>query len=573
MWNFFVILFFLPVVCIADPIENGKDFNAIYDLFKDYPSKILEDKGNDLFNANETDSAFVCFTIISGRYLNNMSIAEKQRCARAYNICGLINLFSSNYSKAYTNFLKALKICEESGYDSLSPTIYSNISSIFGIYGDKERAGEYFKKAYDQSLKNENWPNVLEILLNLTSLYFPMDSLENIEGRMREFKRMKDIPHDDLYNYTLLICNGMLNVLDGDYEQAIDNFKESIAYTNDSSWMSARYLYGSYSKIAKAYTLTNRYDSAISYIKKGKQIAYKHNIPDMKVIAYNTLADYYEKAGEKENALAYKSRYLHLSDSIFNAKGFGQIKDMQSLYEIEKIEIRLHQLTAQQKLKDRILAITLAALTMIALLLSWVYRQNRRLAEKNKKLFSKNMEIMDSEEAEKQMRKEYENKVKAYEELLQEDHQEMPTSLTDDEPKYRSSVLSEEDKTHLLGIVRRIMDDPQVFCSADFTIEKLALLAESKHKYISQVINEKLNKNFNTFLNEYRISEARKRLMDFENYGNLTIEAIAESIGFKSRGNFNQTFKKITGLTPTEYQKMAKSSLDGFRKFTAETES
>ena len=564
MRRFLMFLLFLPVACPADTfLERGKELNAIYDMFKHHPSESLEKEGSIFLEKDERDSAFICFTLITSRYSTNMDSTEKHRCARAYNYCGLIYFFSSDYPKAYITFLKALEVCEESDYASYSPTIYSNISSIFGNYGDYAKAAEYFEKAYDQSLQSRNWSTLPAVLLNLINLYLPMDSLENIEDKMYEFTRM-DIPHESLHDYTMQVCKGALNILNRNYEEAIGDFSNSLHYT-DSLWMSVRYIYGAYSKIAKTYTLVNRYDSAISFVKKGEAIAQEHDIPDLKIVSYKSLADYYDKTGNNDMALKYKLEYYHLRDSLFNAKELSRIKDMQSLYEIEKIENRIYELTVLQKSKDRILAISLTALAIIALLLFWVYRQNRRLAEKNRKLFSNNVIIMASEEAEKRMRQEYEtqakeykSKAKEYEQLLLDVNSNLSESPTGNDPKYRSSVLSEEHKDHLLGIIRQIMDEPQVFCSSDFTIEKLASLAGTKHKYISQVINEKLGKNFNTFLSEYRISEARKRLMDFENYGNITIEAIAESLGFKSRGNFNQTFKKITGLTPTEYQKMAK---------------
>lgn len=60
-------------------------------------------------------------------------------------------------------------------------------------------------------------------------------------------------------------------------------------------------------------------------------------------------------------------------------------------------------------------------------------------------------------------------------------------------------------------------------------------------------------------MNEKRINVACKRLMDVENYGNLTIEAIVSDLGFKSRSTFSKTFKRFTGLTPGEFQRLAKA--------------
>jgi AraC-like DNA-binding protein len=75
---------------------------------------------------------------------------------------------------------------------------------------------------------------------------------------------------------------------------------------------------------------------------------------------------------------------------------------------------------------------------------------------------------------------------------------------------------------------------------------------------VSQVINEQMGKNFNALLNEYRIQEACRRFNDIANYGNYTIEAIGNSVGYNSRSTFITQFKSVTGLTPSEFQKMAK---------------
>lgn len=65
------------------------------------------------------------------------------------------------------------------------------------------------------------------------------------------------------------------------------------------------------------------------------------------------------------------------------------------------------------------------------------------------------------------------------------------------------------------------------------------------------MINQLTGNNFNTFINEYRIKEACKRISDRDNYGNMTLEAIANSVGFKSVNSFRTAFKKVTGLFPS----------------------
>ena len=70
---------------------------------------------------------------------------------------------------------------------------------------------------------------------------------------------------------------------------------------------------------------------------------------------------------------------------------------------------------------------------------------------------------------------------------------------------------------------------------------------------LSMVINQKSMKNFNGFVNSYRIKEAT-RLLEEPQYSNHTVAAIAYEVGFNSISSFNTAFKKQTGQTPQAYR-------------------
>jgi AraC-like DNA-binding protein len=172
--------------------------------------------------------------------------------------------------------------------------------------------------------------------------------------------------------------------------------------------------------------------------------------------------------------------------------------------------------------------------------------------------------MLRAEEEERRMRRQLQDK----ELHVEEDAQPAPDAAdedtdaadedTDAAVKYKSSHLSDDDKQQLLASILEVMDTNDEIFSPDFSLERLAMLSGSKYKYVSQVINEHYQQNFNNFLNSYRIKEACKRMGDVEHYGNYTIEAISESVGFKSRSTFVTSFKRITGLTPSQYQHMAR---------------
>jgi len=98
------------------------------------------------------------------------------------------------------------------------------------------------------------------------------------------------------------------------------------------------------------------------------------------------------------------------------------------------------------------------------------------------------------------------------------------------------------------------MEKEKLFLDSSLTIHSLAHRLNSNNKYVSQLINNDLKKNFVLFVNEYRIQEAKKLLLDKSN-NNLTIESIGYDAGFKSKSAFNAVFKKITNQTPSEFRK------------------
>lgn len=126
-----------------------------------------------------------------------------------------------------------------------------------------------------------------------------------------------------------------------------------------------------------------------------------------------------------------------------------------------------------------------------------------------------------------------------------------------DAVRHTASQLNDTQQKQLLKAIIEVMENSQEIFSTTFSIDKMAELVGSNRNYVSQVINEQLGKNFSNFVNEYRIQEACLRLNDTANYGQFTMRAIGESVGFKSYTTFVSVFRKLTGLTPAQYQKEA----------------
>jgi AraC-like DNA-binding protein len=90
------------------------------------------------------------------------------------------------------------------------------------------------------------------------------------------------------------------------------------------------------------------------------------------------------------------------------------------------------------------------------------------------------------------------------------------------------------------------------YTNPDLTLSILAKELNIRPQLLSQFINDNLNKSFTQFINEYRIEEAKRLLKENTQF---KIDAVGFESGFNSSSTFYSSFKKITGTTPSNYQK------------------
>lgn len=102
--------------------------------------------------------------------------------------------------------------------------------------------------------------------------------------------------------------------------------------------------------------------------------------------------------------------------------------------------------------------------------------------------------------------------------------------------------------------LRRLTESEKVYLENDLSLPKLAKRLEASCNETSFVINELYSDNFYNFINKYRIEEAKKLLLS-DKYNQLNVLGIAYESGFNSKTTFNTTFKKHTGMSPTEFVK------------------
>ena len=130
---------------------------------------------------------------------------------------------------------------------------------------------------------------------------------------------------------------------------------------------------------------------------------------------------------------------------------------------------------------------------------------------------------------------------------------EVSTFLEGPIVKYQKSSLVENQKNKILEDIINQMENEKYFKKSTASLSGLSKEIRQSSHHVSQVINEKLGQTFFELIAFYRIEEA-KAILKSEIGKKLTIEEIAERVGYNSKSAFNTTFKKITSQTPSSFR-------------------
>jgi AraC-like DNA-binding protein len=113
----------------------------------------------------------------------------------------------------------------------------------------------------------------------------------------------------------------------------------------------------------------------------------------------------------------------------------------------------------------------------------------------------------------------------------------------------------DQQEAALLEALRELMEQQKLHRHDGLTIAVLAARLAIPEYRLRRLINRRLgHRNFSSFVNGYRLAEARAALAD-PVQANVPILTIALDTGFQSLAPFNRAFKMTAGMTPREYRR------------------
>ena len=128
------------------------------------------------------------------------------------------------------------------------------------------------------------------------------------------------------------------------------------------------------------------------------------------------------------------------------------------------------------------------------------------------------------------------------------------TDAADEPIKPKTALLDENTTSEYSSRLMAHISDNKPYLNPDLSLRDLANQIDIHPNHLSWILNNSIGKNFNEFINQYRIEAFKSNAKAHENK-NLTIEGLAYESGFNSKTVFNTYFKRETGLTPRQFLK------------------
>lgn len=461
------------------------------------------------------------------------------------------------YKAALDELNNAERYLKNSKNKLVQYSIYYSIGLIYYEVGDNENAVKYLKKSADFFSNNhpitEDTDYRLYYILSLDK-YVLIKAKQRKDSIVKKYnEKLREFIDKENFNYKKHLPTfnyGINDYYQARYDSSIINLKKALEESLPNS----------------GHHLTEHYYIGLSYWEKGlkkEALPYFMYIDSIYSIngklpkefhsVYELLIKHMQENNEIEKQLTYVNKLLALNKGFEKdyKKIIPQLERGYSIKSLESEKIRLESLIAQNK-KNKTLVIGFSLL-IISLLLIWGIRTFKR----NKVL---NMQFHKLEADLEEHKAQLENVKKEHQDLIDKKNVKNEIAEKIKSVNYKSiaeKLGMSEEAYKLISNFLQEFESNKLYLDKDIDLSYLSQKIGTNPNYLSKVINHQKNMNFSAYLHNLRIFNATENLY----YGkskNLSIMEIAESNGYNSKKTFEKEFKKINGLSFTQFVKRIK---------------
>ena len=494
----------------------------------------LMERGRDYYRQNHMDSALIIFTYIGDSFDEKLSDQEKRLALLAKNNVGIIYSFEyMDYPRGYATLSEAFEMADAPGFEDTQAVLAHNIVEVLRLYrvclrsdNANERIADYLNLGVEKAVIGKEFPCLASMVINAlqSDLSTPVNNIKAIES-----SEIPDTIEGVKYAQELLRAARLYQK--GNSEESrnalYSAFQRLPAYSKPF-----QYIIGYKRAVAQTYAAEKNYEMAEKLGLEALEIADSINSLDDRL---HTLAFLSDLPTSRKDL--YSTQLMQVKDSAISNGQLQMVSEIEFIRSLAKEREENKKLAEQRTRLYWSLSIGGVLVVIFTVLIGLLVRNTHRLRERNASLYEKIQVQLASG-------KPPVSKLKNIDK----------TALSEN-PKYAGSSLSQEKMNHLQSRLTELLNNEEWLCDPDVSLGRTAGELGVNTTYLSRTVNERFGMSFSALLNEYRVPIATRHLSKHSPYANHTIESIARAVGYSSRSAFIAAFKKINGMTPSEYIK------------------
>ena len=443
------------------------------------------------------------------------------------------------YENAIADFTKALEIQNKMEFKPLDKAVtLANLCDAYNNISDYQRIREVASEILELQ-KQHQLPEMLAAAA-YTSLSKISLSENKFEEALEFHQKVEDIgkrlKSDNIIGLATLNSAEVYLGLH-EYEKALTKSQKAIEYAE--GFNSLEYQCVGFLHKSEALKNLNKMSDAQVSIKRSIDIAIEQNYKEYLMKGYLVQAEIYESQQDFKSSNDYYKLYLASKEDY-----------LATLSKAKRLEVEKEMLAKEKvisKQKSSINQLLLYGVLIILLLLVFLilYIKKKKQLEEDNRQIIENGKILSNENATL--------KNKLQELAINNSKTEYTAEVVKIKKKYQNSSLSEEDKETYTTQILEYMENEKPYLNPELKQLDIAEDLSMSVHLLSQILNDCFKRNFNGFINLYRVNEAKKRLQDPEFMDNKII-AIGYEVGFSSKTSFHRVFKSTVGKTPSDYR-------------------
>lgn len=449
--------------------------------------------------------------------------------ANALSNLGIIARRRGMTLEAISNFFEALEIYERRNEIARQANTLNNIGGLYYRMTRYDKALEFYHRSLAIHTGQGNEPGMASSLHNIGITLSYLNRFPEAREHLLKALEIRRRQEDPVKEVSVLLGLTYLEISAKEYSAArefLDQGRRIVLGHPDSQWG------GFYQTEADFYLATGRYGDALASVVKARD-SYRKGMDFYGDNELNLiLSQIYSEMGDSRRAFHFYKTYKEQYDDKLGSQMAGELSDMENEKRRKRMDQRIRELTAHRR---RILWGGLGlVLALLAGLVAAILAQ-RSLKRRSALILARKEDEI--------------SQVKSRMQWMMDELKEFWKQKN--RRKYEHSHLGKTGAAALKKKLLEWMVREEPFLNPDLTLSHLAEELGCQSKDLSQVINEQFGKNFNDFINGYRVEMAKKLLRESVD---LAILELAYDVGFNSKSSFNASFKKLAGCSPSEYR-------------------